>query len=95
VPPSLELARQRGAVAMVDVIDLPPREAAGQYSPHQQAYAGLPALHLDRDQGARLRTLLAQGPVDATLVLDATHRPTTTDYLVAELPAAGGFRARS
>lgn len=89
VPPSLELARQHGAVAMVDVIDLPPQEAAGQYSPHQQAYAGLPALHLDRDQGARLRAVLAQGPVTATLVLDAAHRQTTTDYLVAELPGSG------
>jgi hypothetical protein len=88
-PPSLQLAKRHGAVAAVDVLDLPPALAAGQYTPHQQDYAGLPTVALDRVQGRRLRDLLRRGPVTATVVLDAVHRRTTVDYLGAHLPGRG------
>ena len=89
--PDLELAKQHGAVAMVNIIDRTPAEARGQFYPHQQVQAGLPAVHLDRVQGARLRTLMAAGPVTATVVLTAVTKATTVDYLSAELPGSGAL----
>ncbi|WP_154675670.1 hypothetical protein [Parafrankia elaeagni] len=87
-PPSLPLARAHGAAAMIEIVDQTPELAAGQYTPHQQEHAGLPALRLDREQGARLREILARGPATATLVLTASRRETTVDYLLARLPGA-------
>lgn len=86
---SLDLAKQHGAIAMIDIVDLSPEHAAGQYSPHQQHQVGLPALHLDRVQGRRLRDLMATGPVTATLVLDADKKTTTIDYLTTTLKGDG------
>ncbi|KPM51600.1 hypothetical protein ACG83_32555 [Frankia sp. R43] len=97
VPPAPDLAtaRAHGAVAMIEISGQSPALAAGQYTPHQQEHAGLPALRLDRESGARLRALLARGPARATLVLTADRRETTVDYLLARLPGAGppGTRA--
>ncbi|QWF78876.1 hypothetical protein [Amycolatopsis sp. CA-230715] len=88
--PDLRLAKERGAVGMIGVLDLAPEDARGQFSPHQQPHAGLPAVQLDRDQGARLRELLARGPVTATLTLIAdTDDAASIDYLAAELPGNG------
>jgi hypothetical protein len=88
-PPSLELARQHGALAMISVLDASTPLAAGQFTPHQQVYAGLPALHVDRAEGAHLRALMKRGPITATVVLDAVHRHTTVDYIGAELKGSG------
>lgn len=87
-PPDPALARRHGAVAMIQILDLPPALAAGQYTPHQAEHAGLPTLHVDREQGARLRALLAAGPLRATVVLTARHDDSTVDYLLARLPGA-------
>ncbi|OHV28520.1 hypothetical protein BBK14_17960 [Parafrankia soli] len=87
--PGLSTARAHGAVGMIEVSDMSPALAAGQYTPHQQEHADLPALRVDREQGALLRGLLARGPVRATLVLDADRSRTTVDYLLARLPGAG------
>ncbi|WP_163554262.1 hypothetical protein [Candidatus Frankia alpina] len=92
-PPDLALARRHGAVAMIAILDLPPLLAAGQYTPHQQPYAGLPTLHVDREQGARLRALLALGPLEATVVLTARRDDATVDYLLARLPAPAAAAA--
>ncbi|CAO5188556.1 Aminopeptidase [Frankia sp. AiPs1] len=85
--PDLALARGHGAIAMIEILDLPAALAAGQYTPHQQVPAGLPTLHVDPEQGARLRALLTAGPLTATVVLAADHGDTTIDYLLARLPA--------
>ncbi|WP_018505883.1 hypothetical protein [Parafrankia discariae] len=94
VPPAPDLAAARadGAVGMIEISDMSPALAAGQYTPHQQEHAGLPALRVDREQGAVLRGLLARGPVRATLVLEADRDDTTVDYLLARLPGAGPRR---
>ncbi|MFI0449267.1 hypothetical protein [Actinomadura sp. 6N118] len=88
---SLELAKRNGAIAMVDIMDLAPEHARGQYSPHQQPQAGLPTLHLDRVQGRRLRDLMNAGSVTATLTLTASKRRSTIDYLTAELKGGGAL----
>ncbi|MFG1997638.1 hypothetical protein ACGFNU_00655 [Spirillospora sp. NPDC048911] len=87
----LGLAKQNGAIAMVSIMDLPPELAHGQFSPHQQPPAGLPALHLDRVQGRRLRDLMNAGPVNATLKLTARKKKSTIDYLTAELKGSGAL----
>lgn len=82
-------ARQRGAIGAIDVLDFPAAVATGQFSPHQQHSGGVPTLTLDRDQGARLRTLLKTGRVTATLVLEAKRDDDAKiDYLVAKLPGS-------
>jgi hypothetical protein len=88
-PPSLEVAKEHGAVAMIEVVDMSAANAHGQFSPHQQEHVGLPALHVDRVQGARLRELMQVGPLDATLVLDASYGRSSIDYLHAEVPGSG------
>ncbi|KAB2348593.1 hypothetical protein F8566_15900 [Actinomadura rudentiformis] len=88
---SLDLARRNGAIAMVDIMDLAPEHARGQYSPHQQPQTGLPTLHLDRVQGRRLRDLMNAGPVTATLTLRASRKNSTIDYLTAELKGGGAL----
>lgn len=87
-PPDPAVALSHGAVAMIEAGDQSPALAAGQYTPHQQEHVGLPALRLDREQAARLRTLLARGPARATVVLTADRERTTVDYLLARLPGA-------
>jgi hypothetical protein len=84
--PDLALARRHGAIAMIEILDLPAALAAGQYTPHQQIAAEVPTLHVDREQGARLRALLTAGPVCATLVLTAQHDTVDVDYLLARPP---------
>ncbi|MBO2451902.1 hypothetical protein J4573_32780 [Actinomadura barringtoniae] len=87
---SLDLARQHGAIAMVDIIDLPPDHTRLQYSPHQQPQSGLPALHLDRVEGRLLRDLM-RAPAKATVTLTAATQRTTIDYLTAELKGNGSL----
>lgn len=86
----LATAKAQGAAAAIVVLDLPPGAAARQFTPHQQREIGFPALSLDRVQGARLRTLMAAGPLTAKLVLEAKRDDgAMVDYLVAKLPGNG------
>ena len=78
-PPSIESYKQAGALGVIDVLDLHPDDARGQFTPHQQPYADIPAIHIDRVQGKILRELLAQGAVSATLKLVALREPRTGD----------------
>lgn len=89
----LATAKTNGAAAAVVVLDLPPDAAKGQFTPHQQREIGMPALNLDRVQGARLRALMAAGPLSAKLVLQAKRDDgATADYLVAKLPGNGKYK---
>lgn len=86
-------AKAQGAAAAIVVLDLPPDAAVRQFTPHQQREIGLPALSLDRVQGARLRRLMAQGPVSAKLVLQAKRDDgAMVDYVVAKLPGNGKYK---
>ncbi|MGV9415458.1 hypothetical protein ACWDOP_36650 [Nocardia sp. NPDC003693] len=89
--PKLSALRDRGALAAISILPFAPEDARGQYTPHQQTQQdGLPALHLDRDQGARLRELMRRGPVTATLTLTADTDPAASvDYLAATIPGNG------
>ena len=89
----LMMAKQHGAAAAVVVLDLPPDAAARQFTPHQQREISFPALSLDRVQGAKLRALMAAGPVTAKLVLQAKRDDgAMVDYVVAKLPGNGKYK---
>ncbi len=89
----LATAKANGASAAVIVLDLPPEAAARQFTPHQQREINFPALNLDRVQGAKLRALMATGPVSAKLVLQAKKDDgATADYLIAKLPGNGKYK---
>jgi hypothetical protein len=89
----LATAKENGASAAVVVLDLPPEAAARQFTPHQQREISFPALNLDRVQGAKLRALMAAGPVSARLVLQAKRDDgAMADYLVAKLPGNGKYK---
>jgi len=90
--PNLQQAKTQGAVAAIVVMDLPPEAAAGQFSPHQQEQLNMPALNLDRVQGAKLRALMSSGPVIAKLVLQAQRNDQASiEYLAAKLPGSGKY----
>lgn len=83
-------AKQRGALGVISILPLTAADADGQFSPHQQHHGGVAGLQLDRAQGARLRELMKQGPVTATVTLTAdTDDHATIDYLAAKLPGNG------
>ncbi|GAC1327697.1 MAG: hypothetical protein NVS3B11_25990 [Collimonas sp.] len=90
---NLQQAKANGAVAAVVVLDLPPEAAVGQFTPHQQHQLDFPALNLDRVQGAKLRALMSNGPVTATLVLEAQRNDQSSiDFLAVKLPGSGKYR---
>jgi hypothetical protein len=89
----LATAKTQGASAAIVILDMPPKAAARQFTPHQQREISFPALSLDRIQGARLRQLMAQGPVTANLVLQAKKDDgAMVDYVVAKLPGNGKYK---
>lgn len=89
----LATAKAQGAAAAIVILDLPPGAAARQFTPHQQREISFPALSLDRVQGAKLRALMAAGPVTAKLVLEARRDDgAMVDYLVVKVPGNGKYK---
>lgn len=89
----LATAKAQGASGAIVILDLPPGAAARQFTPHQQREISFPALSLDRVQGARLRALMATGPVSAKLVLEAKKDDgAVVDYLVVKLRGNGKYK---
>ncbi|HET9732503.1 MAG TPA: hypothetical protein VFP54_07500 [Acidimicrobiales bacterium] len=86
--PTLNAFAAAGALGVIFVVDASAANAAGQYAPFIEPLQGLPALLVDRDTGARLRSA-AGTRRKATMVLDAHLQPNTpSDTLWAELPGA-------
>jgi hypothetical protein len=89
----LATAKAQSASAAIVVLDLPPEAAARQFTPHQQREISFPSLSLDRIQGARLRRLMAEGPITTKVVLQATRDDgAMVDYVVAKLPGNGKYK---
>ncbi|MFE9789479.1 twin-arginine translocation signal domain-containing protein [Nocardia salmonicida] len=80
---SLTAFRAAGAAGAVLILDASPANTAGQYTPFTRSYQDLPALIVDRDQGARLRAASCE---HAVLELRATRERASSDSLVAVLP---------
>jgi len=83
--PDLGQFADRGAKAVVFVVDKSFDEVAGNWSPHTGPYQPLPALVLDRVAGAALRAQAAAGPT-VRLTLDAPLKKTVVRSITAVLP---------
>ncbi|MEV0766159.1 hypothetical protein [Nocardia sp. NPDC050435] len=85
---SLTAFRQAGAVASILILDAHPANALGQVAPFTRLYQDLPALIVDREQGARLRRAARDG-AQATLELQATVERRSSDSLIGVLRGSG------
>jgi len=74
-----------GAKGVVYILDCSFAALKGSYVPFESAFEPLPALFLDRDEGARLRQLAAQAP-QTRLTLTASRKKVPTRAVTAVLP---------
>ncbi|MEA2391599.1 MAG: hypothetical protein QOK31_1708 [Solirubrobacteraceae bacterium] len=79
----------QGAVGVIYILDAPYEAIRDIYAPFENGFEDLPALFVDRDTGAKLRTLALSAP-EAKLTLTATRKKTTAPALLGYLPGAAG-----
>ena len=75
-----------GAGAMVGVLDAP-WVTSDYFVPYDGVVRPIPALWLDREQGAALDALLSTGPVDVELATQVDNRESTDHNVIATAPA--------
>jgi hypothetical protein len=85
----LQAIKGAGAAGVVFIMDASPENAAGQYTPYAQPIFGIPALYVDRDAGARLRTLAAGTPRTRLTLVSRTFLNAGSDSLVGIMPGDG------
>ena len=83
---SYELAMAHGAVGYVGILNFLTDGMKDYYSPYDGILKDLPGLYVPRDQGAHLKSLLAAGAVEATLVLEGVTSPGVTYNVSGTLP---------
>jgi hypothetical protein len=76
-----------GAIGAIAVLDAPAEAARGAYYPYDGRLRRLPALFVDRDAGAALKTL-ADGGTNVRLVLTAQVKDVETRNLIGIIPGA-------
>jgi hypothetical protein len=76
--------------AWVFVLDASPANAKGQYTPFIHGYQDFPALLVDRDAGALLRTAAADAPRSRLTLRASLTENVPSDSLVATLPGTAG-----
>jgi hypothetical protein len=84
----LEQLKSAGASGVVFSFDASPEAMRGQYVPFSSEGPGLPALNVDRETAATLRSLAASSPT-VRLTLYATREPASSPSIVAVLPGDG------
>ena len=89
VPAMLSALAAHGALGAVGILDSPQEAAQGEYAPFFGVVSpNLPSVYVDRPTGETLKNALAaSGPLlGASLVLDASLAPATSENLVGVLP---------
>jgi hypothetical protein len=89
VPAILNALAAAGTVGAIGILDAPEEASRGEYAPFFGTLSpNLPSVYVDRETGASLEAALAgpELPPTASLVLDATLAPATSENLVAMLP---------
>ncbi len=70
-----ELAKKSGALAVVWILKDQPANVVTHYGPYDGVMKDLPALYVGRDDGARLKGMLAAGSLNGTLIQTGTRAP--------------------
>ena len=81
----LDALDKAGAAGMIAVSPVPYEVAYGSYYPYDGILRRVPMLFVDKDVGARLKTV-ADGTTPITMTLLATVKPTTTRNIIATIP---------
>jgi hypothetical protein len=76
-----------GAIGVVFIVDASYEAFKGTYGPFESGFEALPALYVDRDTGAALRSIAAARP-KTRLTLTATRQKVPTATVTAVLPGA-------
>lgn len=84
----LEPSIEAGAAAFVGVLDDYPGDSYQYYVPYDAVERPLPGVWIRGSDGARLRDLLAAGPVRVLLTVETDVRTVTSYNVVGELPGA-------
>ncbi|HEV3227990.1 MAG TPA: hypothetical protein VGY97_00845 [Solirubrobacteraceae bacterium] len=79
--------RALGAIGVVFIVDASYEAFKGTYGPFESGFEALPALYVDRDTGAALRSIAAARP-KTRLTLTATRQKVPTATVTAVLPGA-------
>ncbi|MGH9233236.1 MAG: M28 family peptidase [Acidimicrobiales bacterium] len=84
----LEPSMAAGAAAFVGVLHEYPGDSCRYYVPYDGVERPLPGVWVSGSEGARLRDLLAAGPVRVRLTVRSEVRAATSHNVVGELPGA-------
>lgn len=84
----MEPAIEAGAAAFVGTLSDYPSDSRDYYVPYDGVARLIPGVWVSGSDGARLRELLASGPVRARLTVESVREPVTTHTIVGELPGA-------
>jgi hypothetical protein len=77
-----------GAGAFVGTLSGYPSDSRDYYVPYDGVARPIPGVWVSGSDGARLRQMLASGPVRAHLTVESIREPVTTYTIVGELPGA-------
>jgi hypothetical protein len=84
----MEPAIAAGAAGFIGILDGLPWETDQYYVPYDALQRPIPGVWLSQSNGARLRALLAAGPVDGEVIVEADVGPTTSYNVIGTLPGA-------
>jgi hypothetical protein len=84
----MEPAIEAGAAGFVGTLTDYPSDSRNYYVPYDGVARPIPGVWVSGSDGARLRQMLASGPVRARLTVESVREPITTYTIVGELPGA-------
>lgn len=84
----MEPALGAGAVGFVGSLTAYPADSRDYYVPYDGLARPIPGVWISGSDGARLRQMLAEGPLHARLSVDSLRQTVTTHNVVGELPGA-------
>jgi len=84
----MEPAIEAGAAAFVGTLSGYPGDSRDYYVPYDAVERPIPGVWISGSDGARLRDLIAAGPVRIRLTVESVREPITAYNIVGELPGA-------
>ncbi len=84
----MEPAIAAGAAGFIGIVDGLPWETDQYYVPYDAHQRPIPGVWLSRANGAQLKALLAAGPVEAEMVVEADVAPAVSHNVTGTLPGA-------